>query len=117
MSSPSHPQAERRVRAGVVALLALALVACDKDPGASLSPASGTAAAARGPSDPTATWKLPLADGALALRSDGQFGDGTYSVYANGGCSVSTRIFATTHGAHSRHPTIHTHEATPAKCG
>jgi hypothetical protein len=45
--------------------------------------------------NPTATWKLPLADSDLALTSDRQFGDGTYSVYANGVCNVETVIFAT----------------------
>lgn len=45
-------------------------------------------------SDPTATWKIPLADGGLALKSDARFSDGSASVYANGVCGVSTRIFA-----------------------
>lgn len=42
--------------------------------------------------DPTVTWKLPLDDGALAFRSDHQFSDGTYSVYANGVCNVRTWV-------------------------
>jgi hypothetical protein len=42
--------------------------------------------------DPTVTWKLPLADAALAFRSDRQFSDGTYSGYANGVCSVTTWV-------------------------
>jgi hypothetical protein len=45
--------------------------------------------------NPTATWKLPLADSDLALTSDRGFSDGTYSVYANGVCNVETVIFAT----------------------
>ena len=45
-----------------------------------------------GTPDPTVTWKLPLADGALAFRSDRQFSDGTYSVYANGVCDVTTWV-------------------------
>jgi hypothetical protein len=46
--------------------------------------------------DPSATWSIPLADAGLALKSDGRFGDGTSSVYANGVCGVGTNIFATT---------------------
>jgi len=46
--------------------------------------------------DPTATLKLPLADGGLAVRSDHLFGDGSYSVYADAVCSVTAKIFATT---------------------
>jgi hypothetical protein len=42
--------------------------------------------------DPTITWKLPLADAALAFRSDRQFSDGTHSVYANGVCAVKTWV-------------------------
>jgi hypothetical protein len=42
--------------------------------------------------DPTVTWKLPLNDAALAFRSDHQFGDGTYSSYANGVCGVTTWV-------------------------
>lgn len=42
--------------------------------------------------DPTVTWKLPVADGALAFRSDHQFADGTYSVYADGVCGVTTWV-------------------------
>ena len=42
--------------------------------------------------DPTVTWKLPLADDALAFRSDHQFSDGTYSVYADGACGVTTWV-------------------------
>lgn len=43
--------------------------------------------------DPTATVKIPLADGALNLKSDQAFGDGTNSVYANGVCGVTARIY------------------------
>lgn len=46
--------------------------------------------------DPSATWGIPLDDGSLAVRSDRQFGDGTYSLYTNGVCGVTTTIFATT---------------------
>ena len=49
-----------------------------------------------GPADPTATWKIPLADAGLGFASDGQYGDGTYSVYADGVCGVSAKSFETT---------------------
>lgn len=44
-------------------------------------------------SDPTATWMIPLDATGLAFQSDGLYGNGTYSVYANGICTVSTTIF------------------------
>jgi len=43
--------------------------------------------------DPTATVKMPLADAGLSLKSDQAFSDGTSSVYANGVCGVTARIF------------------------
>ena len=48
------------------------------------------------PTDPTASWLIPLNDAGLSLRSDHADGNGTYSVYANGVCGVNTTIFATT---------------------
>ena len=44
--------------------------------------------------DPTVTWMLPLADAGLALTSDRKFADatGTYSVYSDGVCAVSTWV-------------------------
>jgi hypothetical protein len=75
------------------ALFVLALTACADPAASSLSPIDGADAAAR-EFDPTATWKIPLADAGLSLQSDGMFGDGTYSVYANGVCRVSATIFA-----------------------
>ena len=59
-----------------------------------------------GPTDPTATWKIPLADAGLGFASDGQYGDGTYSVYADGVCGVSAKIFATTAASNSGDATI-----------
>jgi hypothetical protein len=44
------------------------------------------------PANPTPTWKIPLADAALAFRSDRTNGDGTYSLYTNGVCDVGTVI-------------------------
>ena len=44
--------------------------------------------------DPTVTWMLPLADAGLALKSDRKFADasGTYSVYSDGVCTVTTWV-------------------------
>ena len=44
--------------------------------------------------DPTSIWYLPVNDAGLAFKSDYQFSDGTYSVYQNGVCYVSTSIYA-----------------------
>lgn len=70
-----------------------------------------------GPSDPTATWKIPLAGAGLALQSDGEQGDGTSSLYAHGTCAVSTRIFATTAGSNSGDATIQLGTPNGRKCG
>ena len=51
--------------------------------------------------DPTASFAFPLSDGSLALRSDHLYSDGTNSVYADGVCVVSGRIFATDAGSNS----------------
>ena len=67
--------------------------------------------------DPAATWKIPLADAGLALRSDHAYGDGTYSVYANGVCNVGGTIFATTAASNSGDATLQTSAATKGKCG
>lgn len=68
--------------------------------------------------DPTATWMLPLADAGLALASDGQYSDGTYSVYANGVCGVSATIFATTQKSNTGDAVIQTNSSTRGKsCG
>ena len=58
--------------------------------------------------DPTATWLIPLADGALGVRSDGLYSNGTYSVYANGVCGVEAMIFATAGGSNSGDATFRT---------
>jgi hypothetical protein len=83
------------------------LVACDPTTTTVTEP---TRAAARpgSPSDPTATWKIPLADAGLGFASDGLYGDGTHSVYANGVCGVSARIYATPAGSNTGDATIQT---------
>jgi hypothetical protein len=68
-------------------------------------------------SDPAGTWMIPLSDAALSLRSDHQYGNGTYSVYANGVCNVSATIFATTANSNSGDATIQTSAPGRSKCG
>ncbi|HUF49469.1 MAG TPA: hypothetical protein VMN60_01465 [Longimicrobiales bacterium] len=65
--------------------------------------------------DPTATWLLPLADDGLAFKSDGQYSDGTNSVYANGVCNVDAKIFATTQKSNSGDAVIQTNAAGKGK--
>ena len=45
--------------------------------------------------DPSATFLYPLSNPTLSIQSDGLFSDGTYSVYTNGVCGVTSRIYAT----------------------
>jgi len=99
---------------GAAAALLLVLAACDRSPAA---PGAPEFAGRGGPSDPTATWRIPLADAALALRSDGLYSDGTSSVYADGVCGVSAKIFATTAYSNSGDATIQTSEPRGNKCG
>lgn len=84
------------------ALAALAVLAACQDAGtgprvATTAPEAPSLAKS-GVKDPTATWLMPLADADLVLRSDQGYQDDTktYSVYANGVCSVAAKIFATT---------------------
>lgn len=42
---------------------------------------------------PMATWYFPTADAGLAIRSDGQYLAGGFSVYANGVCGVEAKMF------------------------
>ncbi|WP_145978986.1 hypothetical protein [Gemmatimonas phototrophica] len=44
--------------------------------------------------DPKTTWYFPLDDSALGLRSDGAFVSGQESVYDNGVCGVSAKLFS-----------------------
>lgn len=60
------------------------------------------------PKDPTLTFKFPLADGALGLRGDGLYSDGTNSVYADGVCGVTGKLFATTEASNSGDATLQT---------
>jgi len=103
----------RRVAGHFVCPLVIAsLVACS-DPTASapsraLAPDVADAGKVSGPTDPTATWYIPLDDAALSVQSDHLNGDGTSSVYANGVCNVATTIFATAQKSNSGDATLNT---------
>lgn len=83
----------RTIRCAIAAT-AMFVIAC-----AESSPVTGPEAPpllARKPpqtSNPTATRAFPLDDGALAIRSDGQFVSGDESIYADGVCGVKGTIF------------------------
>lgn len=57
-------------------------------------------------SDPTSTWKFPLSDAGLSVKSDRKYSDGTYSVYADGVCGVTGKFFATTATSNSGDVTL-----------
>jgi hypothetical protein len=65
--------------------------------------------------DPTTSFYFPLADGALALRSDHLYSDGTSSVYANGVCGVNGAFFATDAGSNSGDARLQTDKPNAAK--
>lgn len=65
--------------------------------------------------DPSATWMLPIDDWSLALRSDGKYGAGGWSVYANGVCGVFAKIYATSQFSNSGDATMRPHDRR-AKC-
>ena len=79
----------------------------------------GSDAFAIKPSVPSDTWKLPLADGGLSLKSDRQYSDGTYSVYSAGVCNVIGSIFTGEDGStnNSGDATIQTSLPSRGKCG
>ena len=52
-------------------------------------------------SDPTASWHLPLDGTGLSFTSDGNFAANGNSIYANGVCGVTSKIFATTAASNS----------------
>ena len=86
-----------RMKVPVLFLLGL-ITACTADTTApdattsSLAPLLGKVVA---PANPTAAWKIPLSSAGLGLVSDRLFPDATttYSLYEDGVCSVTTRIF------------------------
>jgi hypothetical protein len=99
------PRTNRLLRRLVITPTAavVAVTACSEH---AASPASvlvpgAEAAAARGPTDPSATWKIPLSDASLGLRSDHLYSDGTNSLYADGVCRVTAAIYATSNASGS----------------
>jgi hypothetical protein len=103
----------RSHRATVTLLVTvLGIVACRSDDGGgaySLMPTEAPLAKAPpGPSDPTAAFWFPTDDPALGLRSDNQFLNGNFSVYAQGVCGVNSKIFATTAASNSGDAIMHT---------
>jgi hypothetical protein len=74
-------------------LLIAALTACAEPSATGTMSPSADPTAAKAAADPTATVKLPLDDATLAVRSDRQFSDGTFSLYANAVCGVTGTIF------------------------
>jgi len=119
MMSPLWHRARRYAPAFLIGALALSLISCSQDPATAPSAVAAppSLAAHGGPSDPTATWKIPLDASGLSLRSDGLYGDGSYSVYANGVCTVAAKIFATTAASNSGDATIQTTAPKGNKCG
>ena len=96
-------------------LAASALAACDSSrplgPFSEARPSAASLARSQtlsGPTDPTASFNFPLDATGLAVRSDGQFGNATNSVYDNGVCGVSAKIFATTQYSNSGDATMQT---------
>jgi len=79
----------------------------------------GSDAFAIKPSTPSDTWKLPLADASLSFKSDRQYSDGTYSVYAAGVCNVTGAIFSGDDGGTNNggDATLQISLATHGKCG
>ena len=95
----------------VPALLGALLAACSEPGSGSDLVAPPSPAAARVPAvtDPTATFRFPLDDALLSVRSDGLFSDGTYSVYENDVCGVKAKIYATTEQSNSGDATLSTY--------
>lgn len=70
--------------------------AIDGSTASPLAPRSPNFARTQSPTDPRATFLLPVDDASLGLKSDHLFVSGTSSVYADGVCGVDSKIFATT---------------------
>ena len=91
-----------------VVLTVVAACADHNDGVVGMAPTAPSLAKGGGDDDPTATFYFPLADGALSVKSDGLFENGTYSLYANGVCGVHSKIFATTAASNSGDAIMHT---------
>jgi len=64
-------------------------------------------------SNPSSTWEIPLADAGLSVKSDHNYSNGTYSVYAPGVCAFSSTMFTTGSGDDTFGNTY----PKPGKCG
>lgn len=107
------------MKAFCTALIIVAVSACSDQPTSPPSILSGEGlrfGKYTGPVDPTATWKIPLADAALSLRSDHLYTDGSSSAYADGVCNVSAKIFATAQLSNSGDATMQTSGPQSRKC-
>ena len=100
-------------------MLALTLGACAVEKSTAPSQLTATSASygKTTVTDPTATFKFPLADAGLSLKSDGRYSDGTNSVYADGVCGTSAKIFATTALSNSGDATFQTTAPRGNTCG
>jgi len=93
-------------------LLFVIIAACSEGRDSTTIVAPPSAALAKGTvTDPTATFKFPLADAELSVKSDQLFGDGTYSRYTEGECGVHAKIFATAELSNSGDATMQTNNA------
>ena len=93
-------------------LLSAIVVACSEGGDGSTLVAPQSAGLAKAPvTDPTATFKFPLDDAALSVKSDQLFGDATYSLYAEAVCGVHAKIFATAELSNSGDATMQTNNA------
>jgi hypothetical protein len=81
--------------AATLLAIAITAAACASD---TTAPFAEDASLSRGggTTDPTATWLIPLEASGLALRSDGRYPSNGNSLYANGVCGVTAKIFAAT---------------------
>jgi hypothetical protein len=96
-----------RLTTGVALVLSAAAIACTDAGDARMPAAPETPLLARATvTDPSATFRFPLADAALNVKSDGVMSDGTYSAYANGQCGVEAKIFATAEFSNSGDATL-----------
>lgn len=101
-----------------IIVLAATLAACGEQ---ATSPthraAASSAAKTVRQTDPTATWLIPLDDAGLGFRSDHAKSNGTYSVYTDGVCGVSAKIFATTASSNTPSGDATIQTSGVGKCG
>jgi len=91
----------RHPAAATVALIAIAVACSPPDGDAPVAAPTAPSLAKSTVTDPTAMYRFPFNDPTLGIQGDGEFSDGTYSVYDNDVCGVTTRIYATTEASNS----------------